>query len=189
MIRGMTIAVVAVSGSIGSIIYLQLEQRLYNGGQRPAMVFGSIIIIDVVVLVFLLICIACGVYGSDEGAHGQEEEPAKEVGYMDAQVEDVPLNQELENILEMSNEDYETSRGSIAELKPLRSSWALGEKDGYERKQSRLKNSLASRHKPSVSRFEEIPESDSEQENEDGIEIKDAGSNRMMDSYRSRHST
>lgn len=48
------------------------------------MVFGSIIIIDAVVLVFLLICIFFGVYGSDEGAHGQEEEPQKEVGYMDA---------------------------------------------------------------------------------------------------------
>ncbi len=121
MIRGMTMAVIQVSGSIGSILYLQLEQRLIDDGNRPYMVFGTIIIIDVFVLIFLLICIFFGLYGSDTGAHGQEEEePQKEAGYMDAQVEDVPLNQELENILEMSNEDYETSRGSYAELRPLR---------------------------------------------------------------------
>lgn len=103
----------------------------------------------------------------------------------------MPLNQELENILEMSNEDYETSRGSYAELKPIRVSFSRGESgEGYERKQSRLKNSLASRHKPSmnISKFEEIPESDSDAEQEAAIEIKEAGSNRMMESQKSYHS-
>jgi hypothetical protein len=112
---------------------------------------------------------------------------------MDAQVDDVPMNQELENILEMSAEEYETSRGSYAELRPLRVS--RGESivgsggDIVVRKQSKLKNSMASRHKPSIAaRFEEIPEDDADSDGE-VIQIKYSPEpNAMYDSKRSYHS-
>jgi hypothetical protein len=35
MIRGMTIAVIAASGCVGSIIYLQIEKALSDGGKNP----------------------------------------------------------------------------------------------------------------------------------------------------------
>jgi hypothetical protein len=93
MIRGMTIATVAVSGCIGSIIYLQVEKFLSDNGTRPQMAFGAIILIDIVTLIFLGVCIFFGKYGHSTGGHGEEEdEVAKDPGYMDdKQVEDVPF--------------------------------------------------------------------------------------------------
>jgi len=147
---------VAVSGCFGSILYLQVEKYLNDGGKHPKMAFGAIILIDIVELIFLGICIMFGLYGQSEGGHGEEEEDVKEAGYMDDKaVEDVPFNQELEHIPEMSQEDFETSRGSVAELRPLRLSreslrGSYVERDTFTRRPSRLKHSKISRHKPSV---------------------------------------
>lgn len=83
MIRGMSIAVVGCSSCIGSIIYLQLERITTNGG-RDYMTFGSILILDVICLLFLLVCIFFNLYGMKEGGHGvEDEDEVKETGYMD----------------------------------------------------------------------------------------------------------
>jgi len=112
---------------------------------------------------------------------------------MDAQVDDVPMNQELENILEMSAEEYETSRGSYAELRPLKVSRGdsiagLVSSDIMLRKQSKLKNSYASNKKNNFTKFEEIPEDDADSEGEI-IQIKYSPEpNQMYDSKRSLNS-
>ena len=69
---------VAVSGCFGSILYLQVEKYLNDGGKHPKMAFGAIILIDIVELIFLGICIMFGLYGQSEGGHGEEEEDVKE---------------------------------------------------------------------------------------------------------------
>ena len=125
------------------------------------MAFGTIVLIDLVVLLFLLICIFLGLYGHSEGGHGEEEdEVAKDTGYMDDKAfggEEIPCNKELEHIPEMSQEDFETSRGSYAELRPLklslsptRESFKGGDRESYSRKPSRIRASRVSRHKPSI---------------------------------------
>jgi hypothetical protein len=55
----------------------------------------------------------------------------------------------------MSQEELETSRGSYAELRPLRLSrdslrGSYVDRDTYTRKPSKLKHSKISRHKPSI---------------------------------------
>lgn len=82
MIRGMSIAVVGVSSCIGSILYLQIERITTKGG-KDYMTFGSILLLDLVCLLFLLVCIFFNLYGMKEGGHGQEDEEVKETGYMD----------------------------------------------------------------------------------------------------------
>ena len=66
MIRGMTIAVVAVSGCVGSIIYLQVEKALSKGGTNSRAAFSAMLYIDAINLIFLLICIKCGWYGDED---------------------------------------------------------------------------------------------------------------------------
>lgn len=66
MIRGMTIAVVAVSGCFGSIIYLQVDKALSKGGTNLRASFSAMLIIDGINLIFLLICIKCGWYGDED---------------------------------------------------------------------------------------------------------------------------
>jgi len=79
------------------------------------------IYIDAVNLVFLLVCIKMGLYGEEDHAHEEEDVIAKDTGYMDhGQFEDVPLNQELDHIIEQSEEDWETSMGSFDQLKPIK---------------------------------------------------------------------
>lgn len=82
MIRGMTIAVIAVMSCVGSIIYLQLYAHLNRGGENPYATFTAVIYINLVALAGIVICILFGLYGSAEGGHGQEEERV-EPGYMD----------------------------------------------------------------------------------------------------------
>lgn len=104
------------------------------------------------VLIGLVICIWLGLYGQSEGGHGNEDDQNKDAGYMDdALVEDVPLNKELEQVLEMSNEDYETSRGSIYELRPLGMRPSISKDDPYlQRKPSRYyADRKMSKYKPS----------------------------------------
>ena len=81
---------VGVSSCFGSIIYLQVERITTKNG--PAfMTFGSIFLIDFVVLLFLIPLILCGLYGADTGGHGADEDE-KEAEYMDDKgVGDVPF--------------------------------------------------------------------------------------------------
>lgn len=69
MIRGMMVALIAVSSSVGSIIYLQL-QKFLTTKYGSFMTFGSIVIIDIIILLILLSCIYLNIYGKDEGGHG-----------------------------------------------------------------------------------------------------------------------
>ena len=88
----MMVAVGGCSTALGSIMYLQLQKYLVKK-YGSYMTFGSIIIIDILTLLFLLPCIYFNIYGKVEGGHGQEDEDVKEEGYMDDKnVADVPLN-------------------------------------------------------------------------------------------------
>ena len=93
--------------------------------------------------------------------------------------------------MEMSNE--ETSLGSFHALRhPLRKSRnqdSLRDSldDPYEgRRPNKMNRSKRSRHKPSYAAFEEIPEDETE-ENENGIEIKENSvQNSLVNSYRNK---
>jgi hypothetical protein len=137
---------------------------------------------NLVVLIGLSICIYFGLYGKMEGGHGEEEEEEDAAAYMEEKsVDDVPLNKELENIIEMSQEDYETSRGSIYDLKPLGNRDSMRKDDPFaQRKPSRSNSRFASRamskYKPSMNleAIAQIDESEFDDENDEaGIEIKE----------------
>ena len=61
MIRGIVMALIISLSSLGGVIYLQVTKPFFE--TAPNMVFGFIGIFDIIVLVFILICIALGKYG------------------------------------------------------------------------------------------------------------------------------
>ena len=105
MIRGMINAVIGCMGCIGSIIYLQIAGWALKW--HVFMIFGVIVIIDALMLVFLLIMIKIGKFGQpayDMGKSVRGEEDG-EGGYADIpQLPDV----HEERILE-ANEEHEES--------------------------------------------------------------------------------
>jgi|LauGreDrversion4_2_1035121.scaffolds.fasta_scaffold126648_2 hypothetical protein len=60
-VRGMVYAVIGILSSLGSILYLQTYNVLVQFGQFMA--FGTVAIIDLVWLIFLLVMIVLGKYG------------------------------------------------------------------------------------------------------------------------------
>ena len=112
MIRGMINAVIGCMGCIGSIIYLQIAGWALKW--HVFMIFGVIVIIDALMLVFLLIMIKIGKFGQpaydmgggsdDEGKSVRGEEDG-EGGYADIpQLPDVHEERLLE-----ANEEHEES--------------------------------------------------------------------------------
>lgn len=171
MVRGIMIAVVSVASSLGSIIYLKLYSVLLNtwksaeypGGYEHA-TFLSVIWIDLLVLVVLAVVIPLGWYGMNEGGHGGEED-AKELGYMDdAQVPDLPKNQDLEVIEEQT--ELETSMDSFAGLRNPFAKASIGDKEWdafVDRKPSRYRKPTGTRgtlatRKDSLAGIEKIEE-------------------------------
>lgn len=61
MIRGIVMALIISLSGMGGIIYLQLSKLFYESA--PNMVFGLLGLFDAAVLIFILICIALGLYG------------------------------------------------------------------------------------------------------------------------------
>lgn len=185
MVRGMMIAVISVASCVGSVIYLNLYSLLldkwkaadYPDGYQHA-TFLSVIWIDLLVLAILAVVIPLGWYGMNEGGHGGEEEP-KELGYMDdAQVPDLPKNQDLEVIEEQ--DELETSLDSFAGLKNPFARASKGDKEWdafVDRKPSRYRKASnahgtrASLRKDSLHGIEKIDEErsdyDSNDENEE----------------------
>ena len=64
MIRGIVMSLIISISGIGAILYLQIQKVLFE--MYPNMVFGLIGIFDLIVLVFILICICLGKYGDEK---------------------------------------------------------------------------------------------------------------------------
>ena len=64
MIRGIVMSLIISISGIGAILYLQIQKVLFE--MYPNMVFRLIGIFDLIVLVFILICICLGKYGDEK---------------------------------------------------------------------------------------------------------------------------
>lgn len=119
-IRGMIFAVIGVMGAIGSIVYLEVYNALYDYGTWMA--FGVIAMIDSVMLLFVLSMIAIGKFGQaaagTEDGEDQEEmdlrgPDAGAGGYAD--IPKLETNEVYDEKILEADEEYERStvRGSI----------------------------------------------------------------------------
>ena len=61
MIRGITMSLIGVFSSIGTILYLQIQKIFFQ--THPNMVFGTLAIFDGLILILILVSIAFGWYG------------------------------------------------------------------------------------------------------------------------------
>lgn len=117
MIRGIVMALIISLSSLGGVIYLQVSKPFFE--TAPNMVFGFIGIFDIIVLVFILICIALGKYGDiapQEDTFGEGNSQKHEKGTADVvknddrgfddDIPEVPYFKDIydEHIPEMSSE-------------------------------------------------------------------------------------
>lgn len=142
MIRGIIMALIIALSGIGGVIYLQVTNPFLQSA--PNMVFGFIGIFDIMVLVFILICISMGKYGDvapQEDTFGEGNSQKDEKGTADLvkgddrgfddDIPDVPKFKDIydEHIPEMSSEREASSFHTLARSKFLHKS---GHSNNYQ---------------------------------------------------------
>ena len=117
MIRGIVMALIISLSGLGGVIYLQVSKPFFE--TAPNMVYGFIGIFDILVLIFILICIFLGKYGDiapQEDTFGEGNSQKHEKGTADVvkaddygfddDIPDVPYFKDIydEHIPEMSSD-------------------------------------------------------------------------------------